>query len=270
MRYPGGKNGAGVYQRIICQMPPHTNYVEAFLGSGAVLRHKRQAAVNVGIDVDAGVIARWAPMPEVTCLQVNALEWLASAPVVSEPSTLIYCDPPYVHAERSKRSIYRHEMTDADHERLLELLVGLRCMVVLSGYANALYARWLGKWRIVMFPTMTRGGERAECLWCNFPEPTELHDYRWLGEGHRERTRIKRKIARWRGKLRRMPRLERLALVAAVNAENGGEVLSAGNGARRRPPELAGTAERGGTGVERRRSTPETESVAAHVGNGAG
>ena len=27
MKYPGGKNGAGVFQQIICQMPPHRMYV---------------------------------------------------------------------------------------------------------------------------------------------------------------------------------------------------------------------------------------------------
>ena len=41
MTYPGGKNGAGIYQRIINHMPPHKTYIEAFLGSGAVLRNKR-------------------------------------------------------------------------------------------------------------------------------------------------------------------------------------------------------------------------------------
>lgn len=33
--YPGGKSGAGVYQTIINQMPPHQLYVEPFAG-GAV------------------------------------------------------------------------------------------------------------------------------------------------------------------------------------------------------------------------------------------
>ena len=48
--YPGGKGGAGVYQALINQMPPHSTYIEAFAGGGAVLRHKRPAALNVAID----------------------------------------------------------------------------------------------------------------------------------------------------------------------------------------------------------------------------
>ena len=63
---------------------------------------------------------------------------------------------------------------------------------------------------------MTRGGLAEECLWSNFPEPTELHDYRYLGEGFRERERIKRKTTRWTARLARMPLLERRCLLAAL------------------------------------------------------
>jgi hypothetical protein len=34
MTYPGGKGGAGVYQMIINQIPPHRVYIEPFLGGG--------------------------------------------------------------------------------------------------------------------------------------------------------------------------------------------------------------------------------------------
>lgn len=57
MSYFGGKNGAGVYQTIINHMPPHRVYIEPFLGGGAIMRLKRPAAVNIGIDLAAGVIA---------------------------------------------------------------------------------------------------------------------------------------------------------------------------------------------------------------------
>lgn len=58
MSYPGGKNGAGVYQTIINRMPPHPVYIEPFLGGGAILRLKQPAALNIGIDLDSAVIAR--------------------------------------------------------------------------------------------------------------------------------------------------------------------------------------------------------------------
>ena len=49
--YPGGKGGPGVYQTLISQMPPHQTYIETHLGGGAILRHKRPALLNVGIDL---------------------------------------------------------------------------------------------------------------------------------------------------------------------------------------------------------------------------
>src|SRR5579883_3303215 len=50
--YPGGKAGDGVFQRIINLMPPHQVYIEPFFGGGAIMRLKRPARVNIGIDRD--------------------------------------------------------------------------------------------------------------------------------------------------------------------------------------------------------------------------
>lgn len=52
MPYPGGKAGAGVFHRIINLMPPHQVYIEPFLGDAAVMRAKRPAALNIGLDLD--------------------------------------------------------------------------------------------------------------------------------------------------------------------------------------------------------------------------
>lgn len=60
MNYPGGKNGAGVYQTIINQIPPHRVYVEAFAGSAAVWRFKRPAELSYLLDLDSGVIGKLA------------------------------------------------------------------------------------------------------------------------------------------------------------------------------------------------------------------
>ena len=38
MAYPGGKNGAGVYQTLINLIPPHDTYIETYLGGGAIMR----------------------------------------------------------------------------------------------------------------------------------------------------------------------------------------------------------------------------------------
>lgn len=56
MRYSGGKNGSGVFQRLICMMPPHKVYVEMFLGSGAILRRKKPADLSLAYELDRATI----------------------------------------------------------------------------------------------------------------------------------------------------------------------------------------------------------------------
>lgn len=44
------------------------------------------------------------------------------------------------------------------------------------------------------YATQTRSGATAQKrVWMNYPEPLELHDYKFLGRNFRERERIKRK-----------------------------------------------------------------------------
>ena len=222
LSYPGGKNGAGVYQQIINQMPPHSLYIEPFLGGGAVLRHKRAAAATIAIDSDDRAIAEFqgAGLPGVTVICGDAISWLEDAAAASAilDDALIYADPPYVRStRRSMRDLYRFEMTDLQHRQLLRCLRGLNCAVIISGYWSSLYADELHDWRTLSFKTMTRGGGVAiEWLWMNYPEPFELHDYRYLGQNFRERERIKRKQARWADRLRRMTPIERYSMLDTI------------------------------------------------------
>jgi hypothetical protein len=217
--YPGGKNGSGVYQAIINLMPPHKIYVEPFLGNGAIMRLKRPAIASIGIDSDTNVVANWKgnEVPRLTLLNLDALNYLVGFPPT--PDSLIYCDPPYLMSTRScKRPIYRHEFSDeAQHTELLTLIKRLNCMVMISGYYSDLYARELAGWRIATFQAQTRGGTSAtEWVWMNFPEPLELHDYRYLGGNFRQRERIKRKQNRWRARLLRMNSTERYSMLATL------------------------------------------------------
>jgi DNA adenine methylase len=244
MRYPGGKNGAGTFQQIINWMPPHSIYVEPFLGSGAVMRMKRPAAINLGIDLSRSAIAEFRPplklgrvligpcslplagigMSETkTFLTVgDGLSFLEDSAELVGDDVLIYCDPPYLHSTRTGRHLYAHEFSDQDHARLLQWATRAKCRVMISGYWSSLYGSTLRKWRCVSFAAITRGGSmKQECVWCNFPEPDELHDYSYLGSTWRERERIKRKKLRWTSRIRRMPLLERQALLSAIDELKG-------------------------------------------------
>lgn len=92
-----------------------------------------------------------------------------------EPDTLVYADPPYLHGTRSRKRVkgalehaYKHEMSEADHEQLLEWLLACRSMVVLSGYPSALYDDALSSWSRVELPALADGARaRTEVLWIN-------------------------------------------------------------------------------------------------------
>ncbi len=226
MSYDGGKGQAGVYQRIINQMPPHDVYIEGWLGAGAILRSKKPATWSIGIELDPDVYAGWqdCAMENLSVVNADIVQWLNQALPKLQPSTLIYLDPPYVmETRRSQRPIYKYEMGDDQHEALLGVARMLTCNVMISGYWSKMYGDLLEGWRTIHFEVMTRGGVPAtEWLWMNFPEPVELHDYRYIGEDWRERERIKKKVNRWKARLGKMPVLERQALLFALSESDAG------------------------------------------------
>ena len=130
----------------------------------------------------------------------------------------VYLDPPYLlSSRRSSKRLYRYEMTKEQHVELLDVATRLPCMVAISGYHSPLYDATLQTWRRIEFTAMTRGGRLArEVLWMNYAAPAELHDYRYLGDNKRVRERIARKRRTWAAGLRRLPPLERQAVLAEM------------------------------------------------------
>lgn len=226
--YPGGKAGQGVYQAIICQLPPHDTYIEPFLGGGAILRLKRPARRSIGVDADPGAIAAFGGAgPGVELHVGDGLAFLDGYNWKGDE--LAYVDPPYLWDVRlSRRRIYKHDFSSIEeHRRLLQLVLRLPCSIAISGYDHGLYTTMLKSWREVTFLASTRGRTQAvEHLWMNYPEPDRLHDYRYLGRNFRERERIKRKARRWLAKLHAMPLLERQAIFAALEAASPGSTLA--------------------------------------------
>jgi DNA adenine methylase len=245
--WPGGKDGAGVYQRLINQIPPHDVFISAFLGDCAVMRRKLPAAVNIGIDRDRENVERWASEREIAGLQLYCccgIEWLrhafdlyrvghvatvtsatrfSAAAADAEngglvPRVFAYFDPPYlIQTRRSRRAIYKHELTEDHHAELLDTALKLPCHVMISHYPHQMYAHTLRGWRTFTFDAQTRGGSRAkEQVWCNYDEPAELHDARYVGSNKRERERVRRRVRNWVDGLNRMLPDERQAVLDAI------------------------------------------------------
>ena len=81
-----------------------------------------------------------------------------------------YADPPYLHGTR-KNYLYKHEMEDAEHIELLEMLREHPGKVMISGYDNDLYNNLLQGWKKVSLATQAEGGlKRTETLWMNYQD----------------------------------------------------------------------------------------------------
>lgn len=119
MRYDGGKGIA--YPHIINLMPPHSRYIETHLGGGAVMRNKKPAAVQIGLEIDERVIQSYGCTFDSLCtvIQADSVAWLAQASL--DQDTLVYVDPPYHPSTRRRTRVYRHDYSEQDHEQLLAL-----------------------------------------------------------------------------------------------------------------------------------------------------
>jgi DNA adenine methylase len=89
-------------------------------------------------------------------------------------NTLLYVDPPYLIETRSSmksgQTYYRHEMSDEEHEKLLQVLKHSQHMVILSGYKSDMYMDILSDWEMVEFNARASRGHkgtvnRTECVW---------------------------------------------------------------------------------------------------------
>lgn len=134
MTYPGGKNGAGVYQTLINLMPPHEVYIETHLGGGAIMRNKRPAKKSIGIDIDPAVIEMWRTetqgRQDLTIINDDALKFLRRYNF--NGSEFVYCDPPYLMDTRKSGQLYLFEYSDDQHEQLLNTITKLSCKVMIS------------------------------------------------------------------------------------------------------------------------------------------
>lgn len=92
-------------------------------------------------------------------------------------NVFMYLDPPYVlGARKGKRKQYRHEMTDADHEELLKLILQSQAKIMISGYETEMYDDYLHGWEKRQFQSCAEGGiARTETVWMNYRQDYQMN-----------------------------------------------------------------------------------------------
>lgn len=220
--YFGSKATSGLCQPIIAMMPPHDTYIETHLGGGAIMRRKPPALHNIAIDLDPKPLDAFDCDYPVEKVHGCAHQFLST--YAYHGRELVYCDPPYLHHTRSSNRRYRVDYEEQDHVKLLELLKGLPCSVMLSGYPSTLYDELLSDWRTIELQVMNQSGVRTEKLWFNFT-PDRIHWPRYAGKNFTDRQRIKRKAENWGKRYQALPRAERLAVLSSMLSVEAGEQI---------------------------------------------
>lgn len=93
------------------------------------------------------------------------------------PRTLIYADPPYVHASRKGSKDYAFEMSDQDHIDLSECLKAAEGYKAISGYDGQLMRELYHDWFVCKAPESSRNmsrSNRQEYLWTNY-DPNNIN-----------------------------------------------------------------------------------------------
>lgn len=224
--YNGGKNGSGMYQQIISLIPGHDIYFELFAGSASIYYNKIPAAISFLMDKDHGVISSHKQLllhgDNLIC--GDAISFIENAGhilnflVTVGFSPFMYLDPPYPFSvRRSDKKLYKHEMSDTDHHRLLSAVLSLDFPVMISSYKNKMYDEILKNWFTYQFQVASRQGKRTEILYMNYPMPDQLHDYRYIGKSFRERERFKLIRQNTVAKINRLPAVLKNAIKNDLN-----------------------------------------------------
>ena len=175
-------------------MPPHEVYIETHLGGGAIIRYKKLAKRNIGIEIDPKTIEMWTKTfseIDFELIHGDAIRYLESYNFTGKE--LVYCDPPYLRKTRKKRyPTFRYEYTLEQHKKLLEVIKSLPCMVMISGYESSLYKKSLKGWNIYSFDAACHHGTATEWIWMNHAYPVSAESLDPAGRSGEYAAGIKR------------------------------------------------------------------------------
>lgn len=224
MSYFGGKSQDGVYQAIINQIPMHDRYIETFFGGGGIMRKKKLADINIGVEKDCTAVEAFLTTGSRKINVINEcgikyLRSLKGEKNFTGSRTFIYCDPPYPKSTRGKTR-YKFDFTTDQHIDLLNIIKELPFDIAISTYPNQIYSALLKDWRLMEYNSTDRSGTvRTEHLYMNYSEPDILHDDSYIGENAGDRQCIKRKISRNVRKISGYTSRERLKFLRTLLSE---------------------------------------------------
>jgi site-specific DNA-adenine methylase len=221
-RYFGGKGASGAVQKIINCIRPHDTLVEAYLGNGYLSRSIKKPSRIIGNDLNSKVYNKWIKLgyPWMELYNLPAIELLKQLNFEDLSKTVIYLDPPYpLSSRKSPKLVYDSEMTDEDHEKLLDFILHElpgNVDLLISTYPNSIYENKLRHWSKIEYQVKTSRGMATEVLYYNYSDLSLIHDYSFAGDNYRERLQIKRKAKRWANRLEKMPDYEKQAIIEEV------------------------------------------------------
>ncbi len=152
---------------------------KASLGRWANCKNTSRAGMS-------GAVSRWLgsveALPEIADrllrVQIENRPALEVIELYDSPSTLFYCDPPYMHRTRRDTKAYGNEMTDEEHIQLARILNNISGLVAVSNYdcefMDELYPPT--KWQKIIAAEKTIHSTkdiRSEILWTNY-NPAEF------------------------------------------------------------------------------------------------
>lgn len=124
----------------------------------------------------------WCNLPEKI---MQAAERLRGVQIENRPANevikkfnfsnvLIYADPPYMIQTRHGKQ-YRCELSNEDHDKLLDVLLDHKGPVLISGYDSSLYRDRLRRWHreeIISYSQVC--SKKREILWMNFEPDKQM------------------------------------------------------------------------------------------------
>jgi DNA adenine methylase len=133
----------------------------------------------------SGVVSRWLGavemLPEIAerllRVQIENRPAVDVIRLYDAPTTLFYCDPPYIHETRGDDKAYGYEMTDHEHRELAAALNKAKGMVAISNYdcplmkelyPSSCWFKHVSEARTIHSTKDTR----VEVLWTNYDPKT--------------------------------------------------------------------------------------------------